>query len=246
MQLFAANALNGVVIDVTHADTTITPITDSIAQHGHEVHLDVGTRDCELYLANLLRSNQPLVAALSEGEPLTDDQLSVQLLELAQQLWRDSLVKVPSDGETAQTEEEEGITNIAALLVAGKEKAAIEAGTKKKATAKQTQAEREREREIAALDLIQVEFKGKTLTLGRERHRFCEPLFDPKLLESLSSTTKDSLLDNTLPLQEGVHFAVNSLPVDRRWLVWSGVFIAGDIANCVKGPYPQDLVRLSF
>jgi actin-related protein 9 len=237
MQLFAANALYGVVIDISYTSTTITPITDSIIQHNHEVNIAVGTRDCELYLANLLRSNQSLVTALSEGGALTDEDLTAQLLELAQQVWHDNLVKVPSDGETAQTEEDEGITNIAALLVAGKEKAAIEAGTKKKATAKQTQAEREREREIAALDLVSVEFRGKSLTLGRERHRFCEPLFDPSLLRPLSAASKDSLLDTVIPLQEGVHLAVNSLPVDRRWLVWSGVFISGDMVNGVKGSH---------
>ncbi|KAF8582717.1 actin-like ATPase domain-containing protein [Ramaria rubella] len=244
MQLFAVNSLYGVVVDISYSYTTITPITDSIIQHSHEVHIAVGTRDCELYLVNLLRSNSSLVGTLTEGESYTEEQLTAQLLELAQQIWRDSLVKVPSDGETAQGEEDEGVTNIAALLVAGKEKAAIEAGTKKKATAKQTQAEREREREIAALDLVQVEFKGKTLTLGRERHRFCEPLFDPTLLQPLSTTPKDSLTDNTVPLQEAVHMAVNSLPVDRRWLVWSSVFISGDITNGVKGLAPALQSRL--
>lgn len=246
MQLFAANALYGVVIDISYTNTAITPIIDSIVQHSHEVNIAVGTRDCELYLANLFRSNQSLVAALSEGESLTEEELNAQLIELARQVWHDSLVKVPSDGETAQPEEDEGVTNIAALLVAGKEKAAIEAGTKKKASAKQTQAEREREREIAALDLVSVEFRGKTLTLARERHRFCEPLFDPTLLQPLSAALKDLLLDNVISLQEGVHLAVNTLPIDKRWLVWSGVFISGDMVNGVKGSHPQFLFKPIF
>ena len=239
MQLFAANALYGVVIDISYNNTTITPIMDSIIQHSNEVNIAVGTRDCELYLARLFRSNTSLVAALSEGAPLAEEELNSQLLELAQQVWRDSLVKVPSDGETAQPEEDEGVTNIAALLVAGKEKAAIEAGTKRKASSKQTQAEREREREIAALDLVTVEFRGKALTLSRERHRFCEPLFDPSLLHPLAAASKDPLLDNVIPLQEGVHLAVNTLPVDRRWHVWGGVFISGDMVNGVKGSQIQ-------
>jgi actin-related protein 9 len=201
----------------------------------HEIHLDIGIRDCEIYLAKILRSHQSLVAALSEGESYTEEQLNAQLLELVQRLWRDGFVKVPSDGETAQVDEDEGITNIAALLVAGKEKTLIEAGTKKKATAKQTQAERDREREIAALDLVQVEFKDKTLTLGKERHRFCEPLFDPNLLDPLPSAKKDAL-DQIMSLQEGAHMAVRGLPTERRYSVWSGVFISGDITNGVKGP----------
>ncbi|KAF8517973.1 actin-related protein [Hysterangium stoloniferum] len=243
MQLFASNALHGVVIDISHADTTITPIIDSMVQHVNEIHLDIGIRDCEVYLANILRSHQSLVTALSEGESYTEDQLGAQILELVQLLWRDGFVKVPSDGETAQVDDDEGITNIAALLVAGKEKTLIEAGTKKKATAKQTQAERDREREIAALDLVQVEFKGRTLTLGKERHRFCEPLFDPELLDSLPSAKKDAL-DQIMPLQEGVHMAVRGLPMERRYSVWSGVFISGDITNGVKGLGPALYSRL--
>ncbi|KIJ55406.1 hypothetical protein M422DRAFT_199616 [Sphaerobolus stellatus SS14] len=243
--LFAANAIFGVVIDISYSDTTITPIADSIIQHSHEIHVDLGIRDCELYLANILRSHQQLVNDISAGQNLTEEQLHEELIQLVQQIWRDNMVKVPTDGETAAPDEEEGVTNIAALLIAGKEKSVIENATKKKSTSKQTAAEREREREIAALDLVQVEFKGKTLTLGRERHRFCEPLFDPELLTSVPSIKKDRLYDNVLPLQEGVHMAVNALSPDKRFQVWGGVFIAGEITMGVKGLGPALHSRLS-
>jgi len=235
MQLFAANAIYGVVIDISYSDTTISPIADSLIQTSHEVHIHVGIRDCEIYLANILRSYQQLVNDISSGESFTEEQLQEELLQLVHQIWKDNHVKVPTDGETAPPDEEEGVTNIAALLVAGKEKSVIEAGTKRKNTTKQTQAERDREREIAALDLIQVEFKGKTLTLGKERHRFCEPLFDPSLISSLSGIKKDPLHDNVISLQEGVHMAVNFLPADKRFPVWGGVFITGEMIIGVKG-----------
>lgn len=239
MQMYSTNVLHGVVIDISYSGTTITPIVESLVQYHHTAHIDLGMKECEIYLIHILRSHHNLVAAISEGETYTEEQLNTQLFELTRQIWRDGLIKVPSDGETAQPEEEEGVTDIAALLVAGREKAAIEAGTKRKLTAKQTQAEREREREIAQLDLIQVEFKGKTLTLGRERHRFCEPLFDPSLLNSLETVKKDSLLDRVMSLQEGVHVVVNSLPYTYRYPVWSGVFVTGEITTGVKGMNKQ-------
>lgn len=237
MQIYSTNVLYGVVIDISYSGTTITPIVESLVQYHHTTRIDLGIKECEIYLTHMFRSHHNLVTAISEGETYTEEQLNTQLFELTRQIWRDGLIKVPSDGETAQPEEEEGVTDIAALLVAGREKAAIEAGTKRKLTAKQTQAEREREREIAQLDLIQVEFKGKTLTLGRERHRFCEPLFDPSLLNSLETETvkKDPLLDRVMSLQEGVHVVVNSLPYTYRYLVWSGVFVTGEITTGVKG-----------
>jgi actin-related protein 9 len=235
VQLFAANAVTGVVVDVSYSDTIVTPIVDSMVQHNNGVRIAMGVRDCEVYLANILRGYQPLVATLSAGEAWTEEQLQEELLELVRQISRDNLVKVPTDGETVVPDEDEGVTNIAALLVAGKEKSVIEAGTKRKATAKQTQAEREREREIAALDLVQIEFKGKILTLGKERHRFCEPLLDPGLISTIPLLRKDPVFDNVVPLQEGVHVAVRSLSPERRFPVWGGVFVCGDIALGVKG-----------
>lgn len=235
MQIYAVNVVHGVIIDISYNHTTITPVVESLVQNNHTVHIDIGMKECEVYLTHILRSHQTLVAAISEGESFTEEQLNAELLELTRKIWRDGLVKVPSDGEAAPAEEEEGVTDIAALLVAGKEKAAIEAGTKRKLTAKQTQAERERERELAQLDLIQMEFKEKTLTLGRERHRFCEPLFDPTLLNSLQVIPRDPLLDRIMSLQEGVHVAVNNLPYTYRYPVWSGVFVTGDITTGAKG-----------
>ncbi|GJJ11222.1 hypothetical protein Clacol_005454 [Clathrus columnatus] len=121
MQTYAVNLLYGVVVDVSYSDTTITPVVESLIQYNNTMHIDVGMKECEIYLTNILRSQQALVAAISENETFTEEQLQAELLDLTRQIWRDGLVKVPSDGETAQTEDEEGVTDIAALLVAGKE-----------------------------------------------------------------------------------------------------------------------------
>ncbi|KAL0953504.1 hypothetical protein HGRIS_004730 [Hohenbuehelia grisea] len=230
-QLYAANALSGVVVDIGYDKTDVTPIQDGFVSHHARACTTLGIRDCEAYLASLLRSNQSVMNGLSPAaSPLPEAELQTALLELIKQIREEGHIKVPSDGETAVVEDE-GITDIAAIVVAGKEKAVIESGMKKKATAKASAAEQARAREIEALDLITVTFRGQELTLGKERHRFCEPLFDPALLVDLS----DQLKDRPLSLQETVGHAVMQVEVDQRQYVWAGLLATGDLTRHVKG-----------
>jgi len=146
--------------------------------------------------------------------------------------------------------EDEGITDIAAVLVAGKEKAVIESGMKRRATAKATAAEQARAKEIEALDLITIEFRGKEVTLGKERHRFCEPLFDLDLLSIGDSTTLDehaSPEGDGMPmtLQDAVNHAVRLTDVDQRQYIWHGLLVTGDVVTHVKGEFsPANFVML--
>ncbi|KZS94381.1 actin-related protein [Sistotremastrum niveocremeum HHB9708] len=235
-QLYAANSLSGVVVDIGEYTTDVTPIVETAILHSARLVVALGSWHCEQYLANILRSNQHVVKALSPPEaPLSADALHALLVTLAHQIWIDGLVKVPSDGEQVRPAEDEGITDIAAVLVAGKERAVIETGMKKRANAKATAAERERAREIEAMDLIQVDFHGQTLTLGKERHRFCEPLFDPFLLGNPALIRSQNGSEEALPLQEAVNYAINSVDIDSRLRLWDGIFVTGDITNHVKG-----------
>ena len=161
------------------------------------------------------------------------------LLELVEQLWKDDHIKIPSDGETA-VPEDEGVMDIAAIVVAGKEKAVIESNLKKKtAQSKPTEADKKREREIEAMDLITVQFRDRSLTIGKERHRFCEPLFDPSLLAGLDVANTLNADDNKplLTLQEAVGNAVNQTDVDQRQYIWQGLFVTGDITRHVRGKF---------
>ena len=237
-QLYAANSLSGVVVDIGEDETQITPIYEGFIIHPARGSVALGTRHCENYLAHLLRSNKNVMAALSPpSNPLDFETLHATLLELVKQLWKDDTIKVPSDGETAVVEDE-GVTDIAAVLVAGKEKAVIESGMKKKATAKASAAEQARAREIEALDLITVQFREHSLTLGKERHRFCEPLYDPSLLDGISrimNSNPDG--EKPLSLQEAVGNFVNQTDVDQRQYIWQGLFVTGDITRHVKGQF---------
>jgi len=225
-----------VVIDIGHDRTDITPIYDGLIVHSACTVTPLGIRDCQTYLAHLLRSSQSVMSALSPPDvpPIESDVLHNALLDLAKQIWEDGLVRVPSDGETALPEDE-GVTDIAAVLVAGRERAVIESGMKKRATAKASAAEQARAREIEAFDLITVQFRGHSLTLGKERHRFCEPLFDPSLLNGLVGIQQRNSTEMIMPLQEAVGHAVGQAEVDQRQYIWSGLFVTGELTNRVKG-----------
>ena len=164
------------------------------------------------------------------------------LRALARQVWQAGLVRVPVDGVAVHEAEDEGVTDIAAVLIAGKEKAVIESGMKRRATAKASAAEQARAKEIEALDLITVEFRGKEVTLGKERHRFCEPLFDLNVLSHEDSTTFDEHAspegdDMSMTLQDAVNHAVRLADVDQRQYIWLGLMVTGDVTTHVKGEF---------
>lgn len=227
-QLYAANTLNGVVVDIGYDRTDVTPIYEGFIVERARAATGLGIKDCQTYLAHLLRSNQSVVAAVADEDPST---LQQTMLDLAKKIWEDGLVKVPSDGQTIEAVDDDGVTDIAAIVVAGREKQVIEAGTKKKATAKASAAEQARAKEVEALDLVTVEFRGHTLTLGKERHRFCEPLFDPTLLRGLNEVYDEELRS----VQDVVGHSVTLVEVDLRQYVWAGLFVTGELTNHVKG-----------
>ncbi len=236
-QVYAVNSLSGVVVDIGDCYTDITPIYEGFIVPRAKARVSLGLKDCEVYLAQILQSNQSVVNTLSPPDnPLDPEVLHETLLRLVQQLWKEGYIKVPSDGETA-IPEDEGVTDIAAIVVAGKEKAVIESGMKKKATAKATAAELARAREIEAMDLITVQFGDHSLTLGKERHRMCEPLFDPRLLNGLSKLPLREDDEMVRPLQDLVAHAVSLTDIDYRLYIWQGLVVTGDITRHVKGTW---------
>ncbi|KAI0077726.1 actin-like ATPase domain-containing protein [Panus rudis PR-1116 ss-1] len=234
-QFYAAitgNELSGVVVDIGERYTDISPIMDGFPIHRARVTVDIGIMHCEHYLAYLLRSNQSVMTTLfPDDSNASQEEIHSTLVELAQTIWRENLIKVLAEGEAADIEEE-GVTDLAAVIVAGKEKAVIESGMKNKAKQKASAAEQARAREIEAMDLVQVQFREQTLTLGKERHRFCEPLFDPTLLAPLEAVKASP---DTMPLHVAVGHAVGNVDVDHRQYVWQGLLVTGELTNHIKG-----------
>jgi actin-related protein 9 len=252
-QLYAAGALSGIVVDIGDTVTDITPIYDGLPISGAHTTARIGVRDCERFLAHLLRNNTSVTAAFAElAVPPTEQ--SAALRELARQVWQAGLVRVPVAGIAVREVEDEGVTDIAAVLVAGKEKAVIESGMKRRATAKASAAEQARAKEIEALDLVTIEFRGKEVTLGKERHRFCEPLFDSGLQtigEGPPPNEHASPEGEGLPmtLHDAVGHAVRMTDVEQRQYIWYGLMVTGDVTARVKGkllPFFSLLLRLSL
>ncbi|KAG9018007.1 hypothetical protein FRB90_012675 [Tulasnella sp. 427] len=178
LQLFAANQISGIVVDIDDYTTDITPVVEGeLVREGFPSKaVPVGFQDCLSHLAGALSTNPSIIGTLSPpASPLSQDVLQAALLRLAEYLYTEGHVN-PLAAATAPpvavaaTEEDDGTTNLASILVAGKEKALIEANSKKKAAARGV-AEREKEKERQALDLIEIEFEGVKLTVGKERHR---------------------------------------------------------------------------
>ncbi|KAH7911050.1 actin family [Hygrophoropsis aurantiaca] len=236
-QLYAVSVLSGVVVDIGYEKTDVTPIYDGFAIHAAQTTTTLGIRDCQAYLAHLFRSNTSVMSIASSLDASNDPEATQRfLLDLVKHIWEEGLVRVPSDGQTIEPPEDEGVTDIAAVLVAGKEKAVIESGLKKKATAKASAAEQARAKEIEAMDLVTVQFRDHSLTIGKERHRFCEPLFDPTLLRTLPRSPGVEISEErVMPLQDAVGTSVLQTEVDQRQYIWQGLFVTGDLTNHVKG-----------
>lgn len=233
LQLYAANAVSGIVVDIHNNSTDITPIYDSAIQTQATVIAPLGVRHCEAYLAHLLATNSTLVTTLAAS---SQPELREMLLRLARELWRGGHIKVPLAGDVAPPEEDdEGVTNIAAVIVAGREKAVVEANNKKKNTKNSTAAERAREAEIASLDLITIEFEGKQVTVGKDRHRFCEPLFEPTVLKNVEGV-KEDLKDpkSVFGLQEWVNYSAQGVDYVWRHALYDSVFVTGELSALDK------------
>ncbi|TFK51660.1 actin-like ATPase domain-containing protein [Heliocybe sulcata] len=235
-QIYAGNALSGVVVDIGEEYTDVNVLYDGFLVRECTESVKLGMKDCREHLASLLRTNQTVMTAISPPEaPLSDKQTDSALVSLISHLLSTSLIKPPTAiGTTIVTDEpEDGVTDIAAIVLAGKEKAVIENNMKKRANAKATAAEQAKMREIEAMDLVEIkdwEWDGKAreVVVGRERHRFCEPLFDPKVAK------KDTKTD-LWSLQEVIGAAVQRADIEQRQYVWGGLFVTGEFAKYIKG-----------
>ncbi|KIM32823.1 hypothetical protein M408DRAFT_326551 [Serendipita vermifera MAFF 305830] len=240
--LYAANLITGIVIDISQDETDIITCYESQLHHGSALSVPIGIRDCERHLAHLLRTNGSVLSAFSSHDA---SELDTLLLGLSRFLWQQGHVKIPIEGAEPEKKEEEGNLDIAAVLVSGKERALIEAaGIKKRAG--QNKADKEREKEMAT-DIISVQFRDfPAITVGKERHRFCEPLFEPGVLSACSIPVQaviqmDGLSlptppvpkdpDFMLPLQSAVHTVVKATPFSQRPTLYFGIVLTGQLAN---------------
>lgn len=252
-QIYSSNALNGLVIDLGYHWTDVSAIYDgSLLKHAR-ASTPVGVKACLAFLTQVLKTNTSIVSTVSPPEnPLSPDALHRVFQDLASTLYHRGLIKPPVLGpsQLASGEaEDEGVTDIASILVAGKERAVIEANIKKRANQKASAAEQAKLKEIEALDLITLEFHGKEVTVGKERHRFCDPLFDPRVLKhvpgfettSFGHSEKEKDQHPVLSVSEAAWHVLSRVEVDQRQYILGspnaagGLLATGDMTSYVKG-----------
>lgn len=239
LQLFAANQISGIVVDIDDYNTDLSPVVEGeLVREGFpSKSVSIGLQDCLRHLANVFSTNASIVNVISPStNPLSQDALQATLLRLAEHILNEGHVNplaasaAPATAAVAAAEEEDASANLASILVAGKEKALIEASSKKKAAARGV-AEREKEKERQALDLIDIEFEGVKLTLGKERHRMCEPLLDGDWVKMMiRQGLKDEM--TTMVLPEAINFLLGSISDLRsRSAVCDAVQVTGKMSR---------------
>lgn len=240
---YAAGVLTATVVDVGWEHCTISPVLEQSGIVSHAVtRSDVGLRHVAIYLAHLLSRDESVVQALitldarrnARGETGADssgDLLAVRLFELAIHLISQGKVQATLQGEgyatkMAREDEEEAEFDIAAALVAGRERAAIEEQDRRNRAAleasnreatqglapnnqgqgnllndKDGQAQSGASREEGAET---VQFQGLTIRVGPgPLTQACEPLWDPSVLSSLRGRLAASATSSLGPLDIG-------------------------------------------
>lgn len=205
---YAAGVLSSVIVDLGWEATSVVPVIDCAVQHSAAVQADVGARHCTLWLAHLLRQDASIVKALealaahragsTAGAGSVEERLQEALVALATQLVQDGHIRTPNEGDEASGGDDEGTLDVAAALVAGREKAVVEEQARRKAAMEAAAAAGNDEGAVAAItgeqgqaggstdaSAVLVDFRGLKIKVGPSRFRYAEPLLDPSILASV-------------------------------------------------------------
>ncbi|UZJ55240.1 hypothetical protein CBS101457_004560 [Exobasidium rhododendri] len=239
---YAAGVLTATVVDIGWEHCTVSPVTEQNGIVNHAVtRSDVGLRHVAIYLAYLLSKDESVVQALitlnarrnareSVGGESSSDELSIRLFELAVHLIDQGKVKATLQGEgyasqIAREDEEEEEFDIAAALVAGREKAAVEEHERRNKAALEASS-REAEQGSAPTGQGQtilakgnadfqagaskeegaeiVHFQGISVKVGPgPLSQACEPLWDPSVLSLLRGKLATASVTSLGPLDLG-------------------------------------------
>jgi actin-related protein 9 len=229
LSAYAAGSLTTTVVDFGWEHCTVSPVMENVGiVHTAVQRSDVGMRHVALYLAHLLGKDESVVQALIKldatrsvrsgtatpvGASEAGDTVALRLFELAIELIRESKLRASVHGaEPGKTgdsrrhqQDDEADFDIAAALVAGRERAAIEEQERKNRLAmeesnkqgEETQVSQPGDSDNIAKDVAQkgasdeegaetVTFQGIQIRVGpTPLIQACEPLWDPSVLLSL-------------------------------------------------------------
>lgn len=243
---YAAGALTTTVVDFGWQHCTVAPVMESVGIiHTAVQRSDVGMRHVALYLAHLLSKDESVVQALIQldairsargddaqqaGQEDASDTLALRLFELAVELINEGKVRAAVQGAEPGTEgrgqerEEESEFDVAAALVAGREKAAIEEQERRNRAALEAANQTAEETGVAlpaeAETLTRDAQTGASDEEGAETVFFqgirirvapgpllqaCEPLWDPSVLLSMRGRLARSSSLSMGPHDLGIH-----------------------------------------
>lgn len=206
-ELYAVGQLSGIVVDIGWEKTDITPVLDTAIQYTAVQKIPIGARHMQGHLLKLLKTDPTL-----SSDPVVDADFARFVMESQTcEIQVDDAVVVPTEEK-----EDEGVADVAKIVAEGREKDFVEKGVEGLSA--------DAKKELAAKERVDLEYKGKTYSIGPVRHRVAEPLFDA----SLFGTKGD------LSVPEGVNTAVMACDWDRRQFLWDNVVITGDIVQ-IKG-----------
>lgn len=261
VQLYSCASMSGVTVDVGLHATEVAVIYEAHIHPPSLVRCSIGEAECDQYLVEiLLEANPELPAQLSVPSGESEGSSSSQPLEgeaLYNAVLR--LVNIMKDGEyirfqvdkssqVAQAisnrddgaaidgdglgndgeEEEEGITDVAKALASGKVGQMLASGQSANVT-------------VVDGDKLEIQNPYSSslpaITIGLERNRYAEPLFNPSLLSRCTrlGAASASHKASSPSLPEVIASAVRTLPeVEKRGIVWESVVFTGGLAR-VKG-----------
>ncbi|TIA87278.1 hypothetical protein E3P81_03998 [Wallemia ichthyophaga] len=213
--LYASGSVNGLFIDIGYDSTDVVPVLETMPQYTAATHWRFGTRELSVYLASLLKSDSHLLAheklsALGEQEKFN------ALVEIAQELFNHphSLSLLPEEDEKEKKKGEE--LDIAAALVSGQEQNLID------------EKDAKENNPAASQGRFEVQWRGSTVSVGKIRQRFWEPLFNMNLLKGLKGVDEEQ---TRVSLPEAIVYTLDQCEIETRQQILNGLVLAGPLAG---------------
>ncbi|KAJ9111374.1 hypothetical protein QFC19_001142 [Naganishia cerealis] len=257
--LFGVGSGTGMVVHIGGYSTEIAVVVDSTVRTDVGGCVNIGKEDCILHLADLLSKDDAIrnqiTAGIRESSSETSSHTTADSVfrELACGILDDedrgkiiiplaSGQKAAIVGEDGEEEEEEGVLNVAKILVTGDTKtiqqlkenknkkgaaanAAALAAAEKAASDRAAQAAAEKAADVQTYHVASLHLDVK---VGPLRHRACEPLY--RALDGME-------YGSSRTVQEGMALVMKNLEPAYRQAVWESIVVTGDLARIPSLPH---------
>lgn len=241
LSAYAVGVLTAMVVDIGAEYSSVVAVSDCAVVPYSVVLTKIGTVHCTWWLTYLLTQDAQLMQTLEQISP---ENPHAAAWCLAKQLADEHVVCVDTEIQPQPDEDDEGVLDVAAALVEGRERDVVTERERQKKAAAEAKAAAQN-----AGDMVTISFRGIEVRVGSVRKRFHEPLFRPSVLERVSALNipmphavaqalqarRAGGEPTCVSLPEAVELAANNVqPMERRVLLWENVILSGPMA-LVKG-----------